>query len=113
VSTDVLEALDGILACGGEPDDVLRETVALLVANSDITWAGIAFVDEGGLVLGPTAGAPDEAHRTSATIEFQATKVGELWIDGSAERGVVQAVATRLAGHVLIGWDTRGEAWDP
>jgi len=74
VSTDVLEALDGILACGGEPDDVLRQTVALLVANSDITWAGIAFVDEGGLVLGPTAGAPDEAHRTSATIEFQATK---------------------------------------
>jgi putative methionine-R-sulfoxide reductase with GAF domain len=113
VSRDALEALDGILASGGEPDDVLRETVALLATHEKIAWAGIAFVDQGVLVLGPTAGDADEARRTSTTIEFQGTKVGELWIDGDAERGLLDAVAARLAGHVLIGWDTRGEAWEP
>ena len=32
---------------------------------------------------------------------------------GGAERALLEKVATRLAGLVLIGWDTRGQPWDP
>ncbi|MBM2824090.1 MAG: hypothetical protein HW413_2836, partial [Thermoleophilia bacterium] len=49
----------------------------------------------------------------SVPIVFQGSSVGELWIDGDVERTVLERVADRLSGHVLIGWDTRGEAWDP
>jgi hypothetical protein len=39
--------------------------------------------------------------------------VGELWVDGEADRGTLERVADRLAAHVLIGWDTQGEHWEP
>lgn len=113
MSTPVLEKLDRILDRGGEPDDVLREAVRALAGNSDIAWAGIAFLDDGTLVLGPSAGESDESCRMSVPIDFQGSQVGELWIDGDAERAVLERVADRLSGHVLIGWDTRGETWDP
>jgi len=113
VSAEVLEALDRILEGGGEPDDVLREAVQALADGPDITWAGIAFLDQGTLVLGPTAGEADESQRVSVPIVFQDSNVGELRIDGRAERTFLERAATLLSGHVLIGWDTRGEAWDP
>ena len=113
MSAEVLEALDRILESGGEPDDVLREAVQALADSLGITWAGIAFLDQGTLVLGPTAGEPDESQRVSVPIVFQDSNVGELRIDGRAERTFLERAATLLSGHVLIGWDTRGEAWDP
>jgi hypothetical protein len=113
VSTPVPEELDRILDRGGEPDDVLREAVAALADGPNILWAGIAFLDDGTLVLGPSAGAPDPSQRVSVPIVFQGSSVGELWIDGDVERTVLERVADRLSGHVLIGWDTRGEIWDP
>ena len=113
MSTQVLEAFDRILDRGGEPDDVLRDVAGMLADSPGIAWAGIAFLDEGVLVLGPSAGEPDPSRRVSVPIVFQGSGVGELWIDGDAERTVLERVADRLSGHVLIGWDTRGEAWDP
>jgi len=113
VSPKVLEVLDGILAGGGEPDDVLQAALIALVDELEITWAGIAFLDQGALVLGPTAGEPDDSRRVSIPIVFQSSSVGELWVDGAAERALLERVADLLSGHVLIGWDTRGEAWDP
>jgi len=113
VSTRALEALDRILNRGGEPDDVLRSAVSVLAEDPGIVWAGIAFLDEGTLALGPTAGEPDDSRRMRVPIVFQGSSVGELWVDGGAERAFLQRVATLLSAHVLIGWDTRGEAWDP
>ena len=113
MSSKALEALDGILDRGGEPDDVLRATVSLLAEDPGIVWAGIAFLDEGALALGPTAGEPDESCRTVVPIAFQGAEVGELRVDGNAERAFLEHVATLLSAHVLIGWDTRGETWEP
>jgi hypothetical protein len=113
VSTSVLDALDRILERVEEPDDALRAAVVALAEERGISWAGIAFLDQGALVLGPAAGEPDDTRRTTVPIEFQGSSVGELWVDGAADRGVLERIAERLSGHVLIGWDTRGETWDP
>jgi hypothetical protein len=113
VSTAALEALVRILNRGGEPDDVLRSAVSVLADDPGIVWAGIAFFDEGSLELGPTAGEPDDSQRTTVPIVFQGSDVGELWVDGDAERAFLERVATLLSAHVLIGWDTRGETWEP
>ena len=85
----------------------------MLADEPGITWAGIAFLDEGVLALGPAAGKPNERHRIRLPITFQGSSVGELWIDGSADRPFLESVAALLSAHVLIGWDTSGEAWEP
>ncbi len=109
----MLETLDRILEGVEEPDDALRAAVAVLADEPGVVWAGIAFLDQGTLVLGPATGEPDAAQRTKLPIEFQGSSVGELWVDGAADTGLLERVAERLSGHVLIGWDTRGETWDP
>ena len=52
-----LEAVDRILNRGGDADDVLRAVVAELEHRPGITWAGILFLENGLLALGPEAGA--------------------------------------------------------
>jgi hypothetical protein len=111
--TDLLEALERILEGGGEPDDVLREATALLADAPTVAWAGIAFFEAEELVLGPAAGEPHETRRTRVPIAYRGEPVGELWVDGEADRGTLERVADRLAAHVLIGWDTQGEHWEP
>ncbi len=111
--SQALEALDRILNRGGEPDDVLRSVVTVLVDQPGITWAGIAFIEEGELTLGPTAGESAELRRTRTPIVFQGADVGELWVDGAAEQAFLDRVAVLISAHVLIGWDTRGETWEP
>ena len=109
----VFEALDRILDRGGEPDDVLRSTVQVLVEEPDITWAGIAFLEAGALTLGPSAGESGKSQRIRVQITFQGSPVGELWVDGKAEDAFLERVAVLISAHVLIGWDTRGESWNP
>jgi len=113
VSNGSLEALDRILERGGDPDDVLRDATRLLTDEPTVFWAGIAFFEAGDLVLGPAAGDPDETQRTRVPIAYQGEPVGELWVDGSADRGFLEQVAVRISAHVLIGWDTGGEGWEP
>jgi putative methionine-R-sulfoxide reductase with GAF domain len=113
MSTKALDALDRILNRGGEPDDVLRTTVRVLAGQPGIEWAGIAFLEEGRLALGPEAGDADEERRISVPIFYQGARVGELWVDGQADRAFLERVAVLVSNHVLIGWDTRGEAWEP
>jgi len=113
VSTRALEALDRILNRGGEPDDVLRSVVRVLADEPGIAWAGISFFEEGKLALGPSAGGADETRRVRVPVTFQSSNVGELWIDGEADRAFLERVAVVISAYVLIGWDTRGEAWDP
>jgi hypothetical protein len=113
MSSRSLEALDRILEQGGEPDDVLRSIVAALTEDPAIEWAGIAFLDDGAPSLGPSAGQVDESRRLRVPIAYRGTQVGELWIDGDADRGLLERIAVLISPYVLIGWDTRGETWEP
>ena len=109
----IADTLRRLLEAGGEPDDLLRATVSALVDEPGVEWAGVAFVEDGGLELGPYAGHPDETRRSRAPISFQGAVVGELWVDGTPDKGLLEQVAELLGAHVLIGWDTGGEAWEP
>jgi hypothetical protein len=113
MSAEALAAVEQALAGSADADEALRAVVGRLAAERGVSWAGIAFVEEGELVLGPSAGTPDTARRILATVCYKGSLVGELWVDGDADPAFLQAVADRISAHVLLGWDTGGEAWDP
>ena len=113
MSAGALEALGRVLEGGGEPDDVLRAAVDALVAEPEIAWAAVAFLEEGHLVQGPAAGEPDEAVRRSVPVLYHGAPVGELRVDGDVEPALLERAAALLSAHVLIGWDTGGERWQP
>ena len=113
MSARLLDQIDGILARGDDADDVLRAVVAELAGEPSIVWAGISFLDEGELLPGPSAGVPDEDRRTTVPVCFQGTKVGELSVDGETDEALAGRVAAAISAHVLLGWDTGGEAWVP
>jgi putative methionine-R-sulfoxide reductase with GAF domain len=105
--------VEQIVEHGGEADDVLRGVVSALAEAPDVSWAGIAFVEDGPLRLGPAAGEPDEGRRRRVSIPFQGSTVGELWLDGELPTGELDRITGLIAPLVLIGWDTGGEAWEP
>jgi hypothetical protein len=96
-----------------DADDVLRQTVATLAAEDGCTWAGIFFVEEGELVLGPEAGTQDDARRLSVPVTWKGERVAELAADGDADRAHLEQVAAEIADLCLVGWDTGGETWVP
>jgi hypothetical protein len=113
MSTRALEALDRVLNRSDDADDVLRDVVRLLVDEAAIDWAGIFFLDEGNLVLGPEAGAADESRRIRTPIVYGDRTVGELAVDGDVDPALLARVSTLISAHVLLGWDTGGERWEP
>jgi putative methionine-R-sulfoxide reductase with GAF domain len=113
VSTRGLDGIDQILARGGEPDDVLRSVVDALADEPGIAWAGIAFLENGRVTLGPHAGTADESRRVRVPVTYEGVRVGEVWIDGDVDQSFLGQLAVLISAHVLIGWDTRGEHWDP
>jgi putative methionine-R-sulfoxide reductase with GAF domain len=113
MSAGALEALARILEGGGEPDDQLRAAVAAVAAEPGIAWAAVAFLDDGELVVGPSAGEPDEARRVRVPVPYRGATIGELWVDGKADPAFLEEVAALLSEHVLVGWDTGGESWVP
>lgn len=113
MSGTALGRLDELLSGDAEADDLLRATAELLTAEPGIVWAGIAFLEDGELALGPASGNPDESARRVAEITFHGEPVGELRVDGDADDALLAGVASRIAELVLVGWDTGGEAWEP
>jgi hypothetical protein len=113
-TTGALEAIDRILNRGGDADDVLRQVVAALHERAGFAWAGIFFVEGGGLQLGPSAGEPDEPRRAVTAVSWQGERIAELAVDGAApdDRPFLERVAVLVSGHCLVGWDTGGEPWD-
>jgi len=107
------EQIEAIVARGGDADEILRDLVAALAER--YAWAGISFVEDGELVLGPHAGVPDEGSRTHVPVTFQGDRIAELAVDDAPEedRTFLERVAELAAGHCLVGWDTGGEVWDP
>ncbi len=94
-----------------DADDLLRRAVADLAARDDCSWAGIYFVEEESLVLGPEAGTPEPAGRTSVPVVWRETRVAELAADGGVDRSELERVAAGIADLCLVGWDTGGEMW--
>jgi hypothetical protein len=95
-----------------DADEQLRQTASELAAWQGCTWAGIFFVEEDALVLGPEAGTPDPARRTTVPVIWRDTRVAELAVDGAVDGAELEAVAARIADLCLVGWDTGGEAWE-
>lgn len=95
-----------------DADDVLRETVASLVAEG-CAWAGIFFVEGDALALGPAAGKPDERRRRTVPVTWKGDRIAELAVDGELQRERLERVAAEIAGLCLVGWDTGGETWEP
>jgi hypothetical protein len=114
-TSGALEAVDRILNRGGDADDVLRQVVSALHEQAGYAWAGIYFLEDGELALGPEAGAPDESRRTSVPVMWQGDRVAELVVDDAPEedRMLLERVAVLVSGHCLVGWDTGGESWEP
>jgi hypothetical protein len=94
-----------------DADDLLRRAVAELAARDDCSWAGIYFVEEGSLVLGPEAGVPEPERRRSVPVLWRETRVADLAADGDVEQAELEAVAAAIADLCLVGWDTGGEVW--
>jgi hypothetical protein len=111
--SEPLSELDAALEASADADDALRETVRIIAAQPGVSWVGVAFVETTGLVLGPSAGVPDEQRRSLVTVCYKDETVGELQVDGEVDRTLLEAVAERISAHVLLGWDTGGEGWEP
>ena len=94
-----------------DADEQLRQTVSELAAREGCSWAGIFFVEEDDLVLGPEAGEPDPERRTPVPVIWRDTRVAELAVDGDVEPAELEAVAECIADLCLVGWDTGGEVW--
>jgi hypothetical protein len=96
-----------------DADDILRQTVAMLSTAQGCTWAGIFFVEDGKLALGPESGTPDEARRTAVPVQWKGDKIAELAVDGDSDVARLEQIAAEIADLCLVGWDTGGEAWVP
>jgi hypothetical protein len=94
-----------------DADEQLRQTVSELAARGSCSWAGIYFVEDDRLALGPEAGTPDPARRTTVPVVWRDTRVAELAVDGHVEPAELEAVAAGIADLCLVGWDTGGEVW--
>jgi hypothetical protein len=94
-----------------DADDQLRQTVTELAAREGCSWAGIYFVEDESLVLGPEAGTPDPERRVAVPVVWRGTRVAELAVDGEVAAAELEAVAEGIADLCLVGWDTGGELW--
>lgn len=114
-ASGALEAIGRIVEAGGDADDILRRVVAALHEEARYAWAGIFFVEDGELQLGPHAGEPDERSRSRIPVTWQGERIAELAVDGAAgeDGALLERVAGLVAGHCLVGWDTGGESWEP
>jgi len=112
-----VEAVERVLNRGGDADDVLREVVRLVHERvPHLAWVGIAFVEEGELMLGPQAGAtPEAGGRSAVPIVFRGARVAELQVVSTAgdeeERSFLERLATLVSAYCLVGWDTGGVPW--
>jgi putative methionine-R-sulfoxide reductase with GAF domain len=106
-------AIEARVNSGGDADDILRDVVGALAGR--YPWAGIFFLEDGELVLGPQAGVPAPGRRLALPVSWRGERIAELAVDAAPEedRRFLERVAELVAGQCLVGWDTGGEDWDP
>jgi len=98
-NSGALEAVERVLNRGGEPGVVLQQVVDALHARTS-AWVGIAFVEDNGVELGPSAGAaapPADAQRHP--IERQGHKIAELWTSAEADPTLFARVAVIVSPY--------------
>ena len=113
MSAPTFEAIERILELGGDADDVLRAVVAELEREPDVRWAGDPVPRGRAARAGTGRGTTDEAQRVHVPVAYQGAVVGELAVDGDADPALLDRVAAAISAHVLLGWDTGGEIWEP
>jgi hypothetical protein len=101
--------IEEILERGGDADEVLRSVLSAL-HEGGIRYAAIRFVENGGLVDGPSVGAPTDA--LTVPVRYEGGTVGELVL-ATDEAAFAARIAELIAPYVLVGWDTSGEPWAP
>ena len=94
-----------------DADEQLRQTMSGLAAREGCSWAGIYFVEDDTLVLGPAAGTPAPERRSTVPVVWRDTRVAELAADGAVEPAELETIAAEIADLCLVGWDTGGEVW--
>ena len=107
----MLEQVERIVESGEDADDILRGVVNELV-HGGAAWAGIFFVEDGELVLGPEAGTPDPGARTTVPVAYEGTHVADLAADRCTDQALLGGVAGLVGLQCLVGWDTGGVPWD-
>jgi len=108
----VLETVVGLVEGDADADDVLRGVVGALVDGGAAAWAGVLFVEDGELVLGPQAGTAAPSDRSTVPVTYEGTLVAELAADRSTDAVLLHEVAKLIGLQCLVGWDTGGEPWD-
>ena len=111
--TGIFDEVDRILAEGGDADDALRAVVRTIVERGGARWAGILFAEGDDFALGPQAGEPDERRRLYIPVIYDGAQIGVLVADRVRSIKTLERVAELVSTHVLLGWDTGGEAWSP
>jgi hypothetical protein len=105
-------SIEEVIDRGGDADDVLRAVVRRLHEDG-IGWVGIAFVEEGGLQLGLSAGGEPPGEPRRLPVEWRGSRVAELQASPDADPELLARIAALIAPYCLVGWDTHGEAWEP
>jgi hypothetical protein len=112
--TGAVEAVERIINREGEADEILRQTVAVLAERYG-AFAGVRFVEEDELVLGPAAGTP-ASDETSIPVRFRDRVVAEFVTSAELHGEDIAAwhrIALLVSPFCLVGWDTGGEGWTP
>ena len=107
-----VEAVDRIVNREGEADEILRAVVAALAKRFE-TFCGIRFVEEGELVLGPSAGSYREL-RTLVPVRYDGAIVAEIALGAAlddADREALDRIGLLISPYCLVGWDIQGETW--
>jgi len=108
----VVGAIEALLDRGGDADGVLREAVAVLHELGGYSWVGISFVEDGDLVLGPSAGQQASTPVT-LPISYDQKVVAEV----VAELGVCTdelGAGVAHTGHTGVGDESHALAFrDP
>ena len=111
--SEIVDAVDRILAESRDADDALRAVVHAIVQRGGARWAGILFAEGDDFVLGPQAGESDEAKRLYVPVTYDGAQIGILVADGARSIRMLERVAELVSTYVLLGWDTGGQAWSP
>lgn len=109
-----LDAVERVINRGGDADDVLRGVVAAVHERiPHFARVGIAFMEDGRLVLGPAAGDGD-GEEVRSLVTFEGAPVAELVVhrtEPTDDGPFLKRVATLISPYCLVGWDTQGVPW--
>jgi acyl-CoA thioester hydrolase len=109
-----VDAVERIVNREGEADEILRQAVATIAKRFD-TFCGIRFVEDGGMLDGPSAGAFGEP-RAVVPITYDDSSIAEIVLGNELadeDRDALDRIAELLSAYCLVGWDTGGESWNP